>query len=228
MPFSIEPIHVYGAIAAAIGALLASDWLRERGRRRGLQAFAGVHGLTFAARRDELGTQQLPYFLSGQNRRCRNVLSGAWEGVTVTVFDYTHTVVVGQAMIGSRRAERVRTCVLLDSGLSARQLDIAWRRAWDDFPASGALIDVPAGHEDFDRTWRMRATDPRFAQQVLGEELRTWLVAAGPDVRFELGGRWLLLVSARAGPQQLPALLGAAREFRARIGPQARELHPAR
>ena len=224
MPF--ELVWLWAIIPAAAAIVVAQDELRRVRRRALLARWAAARGLGYRARDDAPAGTPFPYFLSGQKRRAINVISGPLAGDRILIFDYRHEEDLGEAMVGRRRGERERTCVVLPSGLAGRQVDIARRRPFDELTGAGSFIDIEPPNPSLALRWRVRASDPRFAAALLDEDVCAFIEAA-PDVRFETAGGSLAVIAPRTEAADLEALLELARALRARLPARVRASYGA-
>ncbi len=70
---------------------------------------------------------------------------------------------------------------------------------------------------EFDRFWRVRTDDPRFASAVVDQRMMLWLLDQEPIVSFDLGGPWPMAVSHRDEPDVAAGLVGTLDGFLARV-----------
>ena len=71
--------------------------------------------------------------------------------------------------------------------------------------------------DEFDRLWRVRTNDLRFASTVVDQRMMAWLLDQKPIVSFDLGGRWAMAVSHRDGADVAAGLVEALDGFLARV-----------
>jgi hypothetical protein len=76
--------------------------------------------------------------------------------------------------------------------------------------------DLQFESEGFNRTFQVEADEREFAYQLLDARMITWLEPL-EGFGFETLGRFLLVWSDRLAPEELRALLAAAKGFRDRV-----------
>jgi hypothetical protein len=71
--------------------------------------------------------------------------------------------------------------------------------------------------DEFDRVWRVRTDDLRFASAVVDQRMMAWLLDQEPVVSFDLGGRWAMAVSHRDGADVAAELVASLDGFLMRV-----------
>jgi hypothetical protein len=71
--------------------------------------------------------------------------------------------------------------------------------------------------DQFDRLWRVRTDDLRFASAVVDQRMMAWLLDQDPVVSFDLGGPWAMAVSHRDGADVAARLVESLDGFLKRV-----------
>jgi hypothetical protein len=239
---SLHAQYVVGAVATLVvgGAIFWWAFSVRHGmtkRRRALQAFADVHGMTYQQYAGTLGAlgQRFRLLHRGDMRLFMNVLAGNWDGIPVVVADYWYGS--GPATPTSTRRRRIKGSSqhlsLAVLGVNAHCSHVAIDR--QSMPITVAqhlgLQDIPFESEAFDRLFRVRATDPEFATALVDPRMMAWLLATGGDYGFEVISTSALVYGQFVEAPGIPALLdtavGFVRHIPVVITHAAGELRPA-
>jgi hypothetical protein len=170
-----------------------------------------------------LGTD-LPFGLfrtTGGGSSFDSVMEGTWEGMEVTLFDYTYV-----PDTTGKKIPHEYSCAVTDVSLAAPS-SLAIRRSGKIMAKifGEEIPDVVIGHEEFDKTFRVNCLDERFARTLVDASLAAWLLAQVAGSRrtlgFEVSGSRLLCYSIRLRPSYLPTLMASLKGFRDRIPHEA-------
>ena len=200
-------------VAAAFIAFLW--WLnrvyRVEPRQRAMAAEARRLGLRFTPEgRAEIRSMTFDLLRSpAAVRDVTNVVSGTWRGVSVTAFEF-------------RRAndddEELFTCAMapVPAGWPALVVTSETRLSLAASDA-GISTDIELESEEFNRTFRVRSPDRRFATTVLNPQLMEWLLVLWPRYGFEIAEGWVLAYTGQVYPWEITSVLSTMLEFRERI-----------
>lgn len=200
-------------VAAAFIAFLW--WLnrvfRVEPRQRAMAAEGRRLGLRFAAR-DETGIRAMPFDLLRRPAAVRdvtNVLSGTWRGVSITAFEFRWA---------NDDDEELYTCVIAPVPVEWPSLVLkAETRVSRVAQDVGVAQDIELEWEEFNRAFRVRSPDRRFAIGVLDARMMEWLLGLSPRYGFEIADGRLLASTAQVYPWEIASVLTRALEFRERI-----------
>jgi hypothetical protein len=189
----------------------------SRGRRQVLAGFAGQYGMQYSE--DDpynLPAHDFGLLHAGNRRGCQNVLSGRWQDLPVKEADYWYGTGNSFSDKGYRRdfsiviAELAATMpnisVVPYALLGEKQL-VTWhagRRGADG---------IPVGSEDFDRKFKVTASDKEFAARLIDPAMIQWLVSTGGQFGFEIQGSELLVSCDQLPATGLVPLFDAADSF---------------
>ncbi len=221
---------VAAVLLLAVAAVLAVRAVR-RDRRRGAEVamFARSHGLEYS-RTDTSGLLGLPFPLlrRGARRGCQNVITGRWRGLAVRYADYWYLAPAAAEGGRSGGAALARLSVVAAGlGIQAPNLAVSRRDPLARLAGHFGVPEVDVGPGGFSSQYRVTSPDPGFARTLIDPAMMAWLSSAGPHLRFEVAGGWLIAWCELLGPTALPSLLDAAAGFAARIPRAVFDGYPA-
>ena len=171
-------ILVVLAVAGAIGYLA---YQADQKRRALLQGYAASNGWTYLAADDSWCDRFVGApFGEGDHRRARNILAGPYAGTTMVAFDYSYQTHSTDSK-GNRQTttHRYAACVLqLKAPLPG--LELTPESALTRFAGAVGFTDIQLESEDFNRRYRVKARDPKFAYDVLNPRTMQALLARPP------------------------------------------------
>jgi len=216
-----------GVVVVSIGLAM----LLYRLKRRRWNAFARMArqlGMEHS-RGDPFGLTSLAFdlFRMGDSRIAENVIWGDWHGTSVVLFDYWF---YDQSGSGTRRwRSRTSTrfqCVITQADAACYPIVIERETVGSRIAgAFGSGEDVDFESEEFNRTFRVRSPNRRFAFELVDARMMDFLLSALTGYRFEALGRWLLVAGPRMQATEIVPLLGTAKEFRDRVPNVVRSLY---
>jgi hypothetical protein len=203
--------------AAAIGGLWWLDReFRQEPRRRAAEAAGWSLGLRPSS--DDGWLQALGFdFLRprGTVQDVSNVLEGTWRGEPAAAFEYRWA---------TEEAEHRYSCALLPVPAAWARLTIERETPISRVARLAGIVDVETEWEEFNRAFRVRAADVRFAIALLDGAMMEWLVGRPDSEGFEIVGGWLLTSAAQVYPWEIEQVLESALAFRDRIPAVVRSL----
>lgn len=208
-------------VAFAAIALAAWWWQQELKRRRIAALTRIARGLGFQySERDPFGLLSLPFALldRGKGRGVENVLWGELDGAKVRSFDYwyyeEHTDAKGHR---SRTYHRFSCSVAELPAACPHHLSVGRENLLTRIASGVGFHDIELESEEFNREFRVKASEQKFAYEVLDGPMMAWMLSHGGDHGFEIGGKWAMVSCGRLAPAEVPAMLALLRQFRARI-----------
>ena len=175
------PWLLFGTVLASFAVAGVRGHLIEQKRRALLQSFAQSSGWSYTASDLSVCLRfSGPPFNTGDNLKVRNVLQGSWRDVPMTAFDYSYETHSSDSKGGrSTTVHRFAVCCL---GLRAPLPSLELTPESVLTRAAGLLgaDDIELESEDFNRRYRVRARDPKFAYDVLNPRTMTALLARRP------------------------------------------------
>ena len=197
-------LQVVVILIAAAAALLFL-WLGAK-RRKELGMWAARHGLSFRQGKDAGFDDRYPAFSClrrGHSRYAHNVMSGAWEGRTVTAFDYRY--VIGH---GKNRSVHHFSAVIVDAGIPVQSLSIRPEGVFDRVTEFFGAEDIDFESVEFSRQFHVKSPDPRWAFDVLHQRTMEFLLSR-PRFRIQFSGREAIVWRGRRfRPEQFEQALG--------------------
>jgi hypothetical protein len=183
---SFLPILTVAGGLALVLVIVIVSYRAEQKRRALLQSFALSNGWTYSARDDTwcerfVGTP----FGQGDNRTSANILHGPYQGTEMVAFDYSYeTSSTDSKGHTSKTTHRFAVCALrMPAALPG--LELGPESALTRFAGHLGLGDVELESEDFNRRYRVKAHDPKFAYDVLNPRTMEALLAR-PTVHLRL------------------------------------------
>lgn len=199
-----------------LGVVVAAVYLVMHHRRRAAASLAARLGMNHH-RDDDLDVATLPHpiFRMGDHRRAHNLVVGLFQGVPMVLFDYEYTEE------RSDQAGRPSGVTSAYSGVltrlpSAMPSTVIRRERFTTKVANalGLGRDTLIGHDDFDRTFEVRGSDPTFVSTLLEPELIDWLLAEGRELDIQIAGSDLVVIAERRPWARMEALAETVVELR--------------
>jgi hypothetical protein len=165
-------------------------WTQEQKRRAALASFAAAKGWTFSAA-DPWGLDERwgsPPFGRGESRRASNVISGtAPGGHPLLAFDYKYTEHTTDSK-GNQHSTTYRFAVcVLRLPCDLPDLHVGNENMLTRIGSAVGFGDIEFESEDFNRAFRVKCDDAKFASDVLHPRAMEMLLAhgRGEEWRFE-------------------------------------------
>ncbi len=207
---------------------------RRSQRRQQIPQIAAQKGLRYSATDPfGLGAVAFPLLRAGDGRRVESVLWSDADAETgpqalgpTRVFDY-----------GYYKVHRDRTGREIEEWswftCAMAQTDGQWPTLRISHQGMvGKAIDLIAGDpiqfesDEFNETFRVTCDDRRFASALIDPAMMQFLLETKGAIDFETRGRFVLLSSDQLPADEMPILLGLAREFVRRVPAATWALYP--
>lgn len=208
---TLAPLLPYLFVVAFVGSIIWT-YVRNRQRRDALMTLAAARGWSYAA--SDLTLCMRWYgkpFGQGDNPKAVNVLNGAVGTRTFTAFDYSYETHTSDSRGGrSTQVHAFSVCVVpLPAPLGAVQVEP--ENALERFAgAVGLMQDVQLESEDFNRRFRVSATDPKLASDLLTPRTMEFLISAPPLAWRTEDTSLLCWRSGRLDPEWVVVAVGVA------------------
>ena len=198
---SLLPVLLVLAVAGLVGWLV---WRAEQQRRARYLAFAADRGWSYTPR-DDSWTRRFDGdpFGRGSSRRATHVLRGSYAGRDAVAFHYRY---VTRSHNGQQQTTQTHRFTVVALALPARvpSLELTGENVLTRLGSALGLADVELESEDFNRRYRVRTDDRRFAYDVLTPRTMEHLLAR-PTVNLRLcGADAVLWERGLAPPEELP------------------------
>jgi hypothetical protein len=181
-------------IAASAVAGWAAWWflsrLAERRRRAALAAYAASRGWSFVAEDDAWAAMaDGEPFGDGHDRQARYIMRGRYDSLRSVVFDYRWTTGVGKHETQHRAGVYALTVPV-----ALPRVHIRPERMTDMAARLFGGQDIDLESEDFNRAFRVRADDARFAYDLLNPRTMEILLSVQGLV-VQVSDRWVIATS---------------------------------
>jgi hypothetical protein len=165
---------VLGALAVAGLAVYA--YIKREQRRDALAGWARSHGLSFNEEHDHSIEYRFGNFdclQEGHDRYAYNVITGDWRGRKLTAFDYHYETGSGD----DETTHRI-SAVVLQAPCPLKPLAIRPERFFDRVSAFFGFDDIDFESAEFSREFYVKATDRKWAYDVIHARMMEYLLAA--------------------------------------------------
>lgn len=184
----LGPFLLLGGFLLVGGLLAWLSWKAAEERKKAFAALAAARGWRWVARDDSWAERfGGDPFGQGDDRKACNVLTGAYEGLAMVAFDYSYET-------HSTDSKGNRTTTVHRYGVCALQLpsylptlELTPESMLTRFAGALGLGDVELESEDFNRRFRVTASDPKFAYDVLHPRAMEALLAR-PAASLRIAG----------------------------------------
>lgn len=195
-------VVMFGGIGAVFLVVVPIGLRNMRKHRAAVEAFATKLGWRYTQRNDNWARISARYpFNQGTLRRAIDIIEGTYDERTVAAFELMCTSSGGGAH-GTNTSEEFSIC-LTGLPVSLPYLEVSHLNALGRMAQSFGEHPVQIESEEFNRSYTVHSSDPKFASDVLSPKLVQALLAQPPLHWFIEGG---LLVSSRKQHLQLDTL----------------------
>jgi len=219
----LQALPPFVVVALAIlGAVLGLRRYRAGRRVEKERAEANALGLERSPD-DRFGLGGLPFQLlarGGGEASVENVMWGTWRALDVKLFDFR----CRSAEDAPGEARRF-VCAVIPIEADCPPVVIEPKTFFTPAADLGPLDPLDPAPEGFEGVYDVRTTDRAFADALLQDDLRRWIIETEEDVGFEVSGR-IMLCYAPYRRRDAFALLEVATGFGQRIPAEVRTRHP--
>jgi hypothetical protein len=175
---SALPVVLFALGLVAVGTVAYLSYAADKKRRALLQGFALSNGWSYQASDDSwCGRFVGAPFGDGDDRRACNVLRGPYQGTEMVAFDYSYET----SSTDSKGNRHTTTHYYAVCGLTMPAplpgLELTPESALSRLAGHLGFPDLELESEDFNRRYRVRAGDPKFAYDVLNPRTMQALLA---------------------------------------------------
>jgi hypothetical protein len=223
----METGWIFLIVLVAIGGFLLSYHFKQK-RRQEMAAFAKQNGLQYSTE-DPFNLLGWPFSLfgKGDGRGVENVVWGAWKsGGDVTACDYWYYEESTDSQGQSSRSYKRFHCALVEVPATFPHLEVAREGFLSWLADHTGFEDIEFESPEFNRRYNVKASEKKFAYELLDARMLEWLVESDRGYAFEVLGNRLLAYSKRGSPSELLSLIGTTLIFRDRIPRVAWGLYP--
>ena len=211
------------ALLGAIGSYVTSQ-IRKK-RARAVAALAQRIGFSFTAEDYDECVVHMPFalFSKGERRRVELMVSGTHESLPLQMFDYWYYEQSGRSGTYHRF-----TCALLTIPAACPELQVSHEDFVTRLGEHLGLHDVTLEYDDFNKRFRVKCNDQKFAFALLDGEMMQWLLGADGFATFEVIGPWVLLACAKLDPAKWLDLGTWLTQFHSHVPPVVYTAYPPR
>jgi len=187
-----------------VAAVVLVGYFRLQARRQRIAAVAALAqriGFTFSVADDE-HVAQMPFQLFGRGagRKVELVVSGTHDRIPMRMFDYSYYDQNSDAQGNQTRTYHLFTCVIATIPAACPRLNLGHENFFTRLGSHVGLRDVEFEYDDFNRRFRVKCDDQKFAFSLLDGNMMQWLLSADGFDSVEVNGPWVLLAGPRLDP----------------------------
>jgi hypothetical protein len=213
------------------GGIAAFAYLKYRARQArvaAVRALALRIGFDFTIEDvDHLTGMPFALFARGDGRKADLVCTGVHNGRPLRLFDYVYW---DESSDGKGRRSRSYyrfTCAVLQIPAACPGLCITHEGFLTRLGSALGIRDVELEYDDFNRRFRVKCNDQKFAFTLLDGEMMQWLLDADGFEALEVVGPWVLLAGKQLEPARWPDLGTWLDQFHGRVPPLVYTTYPS-
>jgi hypothetical protein len=218
-------LFVLGGAAIAIVAYLR--YQARQTRVHSVAALAQRTGFTFS--RDDVDrVVDMPFklFTQGDGRRVELVISGTLDGLPLRMFDYWYYDDSSDGHGVHSRSYHRFTCGLLTIPAACPPLRLAHEDFITRLGEHLGLHDVELEYDDFNRRFRVKCGEQKFAFALLDGQMMQWLLETDGFESVEVIGPWILLAGKQVEPARWLELGTWLDQFHSHVPPVVYTTYP--
>lgn len=202
-------------VFVAVVVLAVVQWQLRQKRGEELLAFAFQFGLEYSRTdiRGEALVAPFALFEKGDGRGVENFITGAWQGLPVTEFDYWYYDESTDSEGHRSKTYHYFSCAEAAIGAFCPHLVVGREDPGTWLAGHMGFHDIEFELEEFNRAFWVKCEDRKFANDMIDQRMMNWMLRAGSDWSFEGCGSEVLVYSRRRKPFELIPLLGALKGF---------------
>jgi hypothetical protein len=199
--------------AVVIVAAYLSYYMKKK-RRDETAAMAKQLGLTYSPV-DLEGLLGYPFqlFERGDGRGCENVMSGTWQELPLREFDYWYYEESTDSEGHNSKTYYRFSCVLAGIAANCSALTVGHENVLTHMASHIGFPDIDFELEDFNKEFRVKSPDRKFANDFIDQRMMQWMLQAGNQFSYEVVANEVLVISKKRKPEELIPLLGTVKEF---------------
>jgi hypothetical protein len=188
----------------AVGGAVAYFKLKARQERiAAVAALAQRIGFSFSAGDDEhIVDMPFELFARGAGQEVELVISGNHNGVPMRLFDFMYYVESSNGQGGRTRQYHRFTCAIATIAAACPRLNLGHESFFTRLGDHLGMGDVELEYDDFNRRFRVKCDDQKFAFSLLDGNMMQWLLGTDGFESVEVDGPWVLLAGDRLDPRQ--------------------------
>jgi len=196
-------------------------YLKYRARKAHIAAVRALAlriGFTFSLDDvDRVVDMPFVLFEKGDGRKVELVCSGTHNGLPLRLFDYWYYDETSDGRGNRSRSYHRFTCAILQIPAACSPLCLSHEDFLTRFGSHVGFHDVELEYDEFNRRFRVKCKDQKFAFTLLDGEMMQWLLGADGFEYLEVVGPWVLLAANQLEPARWPDLGTWLDQFHAHV-----------
>jgi hypothetical protein len=218
-------------ILVGVAAVLFGWWYAQyRAKMARIKAVAALGrsvGFTFSAEDpDFIVSKPFDLFSRGEGRAVELVLSGTHDGIPIRLFDYWYYDETSDGRGNRSRHYHRFTCALATIPAACPPFQLGHENFLTRLGDHIGLKDVELEYDEFNRTFRVKCDDQKFAFSLLDAQMMEWLLGASSFVTVEIDGPWVLAADKKLEPSKWLTLGSWLEQFHRQIPPVVYSTYP--
>jgi hypothetical protein len=175
---------------------------------------------------DHVTSMPFALFAKGDGRKADLVCSGVHNGRPLRLFDFVYWEESSDGKGRRSRSSYRFTCAILQIPAACPGLAITHEDFLTRLGSHIGFHDVELEYDEFNRRFRVKCDDRKFAFTLLDGEMMQWLVDADGFADLEVVGPWVLLASNQLEAARWPELGTWLDQFVAHVPPLVYSTYP--
>lgn len=221
------PILIFSIFGVIVVLIIYLGYLAKKRRREEFFALSVKLGLRYDPG-DPFDTVHLPFdlFKRGDRRGVENTLFGETGGMRVRLFDYYFVETSSNANGSSSSTTYPFSCALGEVDADCPHLALEKEGFLSSIARGLGFHDIETESDEFNRAFKIRSDDRRFAFAMLDARMMAWLLDEGGICQYEIVGPLFLCYIKRVKPEEYENLLEVLRRFRSHVPDVVASLYP--
>ena len=220
------------AFVVVAAGMIGAAYLQYRARQARMNAIAAIGrnvGFTFSAEdADHIVSMPFVLFSKGDGRGVECVLSGTHDGLPMRLFDYWYYDETSDEHGNHSRQYHRFTCALATIPAACPRLQLGHENFLTRLGDHLGLHDVELEYDDFNRRFRVKCEDQKFAFSLLDAGMMEWLLGSPSFETLEVDGPWVLVAGDKLDPSEWLALGSWLEQFHHKIPEVVYSTYPPR
>jgi hypothetical protein len=203
------------------------EYRARQARVAAVRALAQRIGFTFSLDDvDRVVDMPFALFGKGDGRKVELVCTGSHNGLPLRLFDYWYYDESSDGRGKRSRSYHRFTVAILQIPAACAPLCISHEDLLTRIGSHIGFHDVELEYDDFNRRFRVKCAEQKFAFTLLDGEMMQWLLEQDTFEYLELVGPWVLLAREQLPPSEWTDLGVWLDQFHARVPPLVYSTYP--
>jgi hypothetical protein len=223
---TLIPLFFVLVVAGIVAGILWGYYARRK-RAEAFQTLATQLGLSYSPE-DPFGILGWPFalFQRGDGQGIENVLSGTWQDIEMTAFDFWYYDESTDSDGNRSRSYSRFDCAVTTIDATCSHLTIDHEDLLTRIAGALSLKDLQFESDQFNHAYKVNSKDERFAYAFVDARMMEWLLEHAEGYVFEVLGDQLLIAGPKIQPMEFLPLLGTLRTFRDQVPRAVFSLYP--